>query len=151
MEMRTNNPERRWNNLVRKSPEREHFSMPEVLLIGRDQHARMYTDDVLRRGGFHVRAIAPWEADRVLHDGIDSFSLVIFSNTLYPQDIADIGSRMRRHSPNIKLLLILGPDSTPASASLFDATLEGLDGPTALIRAARQLAESLGGATGMSA
>ncbi|MEO6830417.1 MAG: hypothetical protein ABI164_11465 [Acidobacteriaceae bacterium] len=115
--------------------------MPEVLLIGRDQTARLYTDEVLRRGGFHVRAVAPREAKNLVDDGV-SYAVVVFSNTLDSRDVAEIGTQLRQRIPNAKLLLLLGPDSAAMNLSLFDASIEGLDGPAALIQVARQLAEA---------
>ncbi len=129
-------------NFARKSPGTDHSAMLQILLIGRDQNARLYTDEVLRRGGFSVRAIAPWEAKNVVADGVDKYPLVIFSNTLNTQDISEIGTQLRRSCPGTKLLLMLGPDSAPVNNSLFDAMLEGLEGPVALIRAVRYLAEA---------
>lgn len=140
-------------NFARQSPVKDNPDEIKVLLIGRDQQARLYTDEVLRRGGFSVRAIAPWEARTVVNDGVGVYSLVVFSNTLNTNDISDIGTQLRQHSPQTKTLLMLGPDVTQANAALFDDMLEGLAGPVALIRAVRRLAGSpiQNGAAGMSA
>lgn len=140
MDMHASHKERQENS-VGKSPSVEPCAVPQVLLIGRDQNARLYTDEVLRRGGFSVRAIAPWEAKSVVNDGIDQYPLVVFSNTLNTQDISEIAAQMRRRSPRTRMLLMLGPDSAPVNNSLFDDMLEGLEGPVALIRALRRLAE----------
>jgi DNA-binding NtrC family response regulator len=140
-------------NFAPQSPVKNNSNGIKVLLIGRDQQARLYTDEVLRREGFNVRAIAPWEARTVVNDGVGAYSLVVFSNTLNTNDISDIGTQLRRHSPQTKTLLLLGPDVTPASAAQFDEMLEGLAGPVALIHAVRRLAEPAiqDGAAGLSA
>ncbi len=114
----------------------------EVLLIGPDPSARVYTDEVLKQAGFHVRAITPKEAKGMVDDGAAAYSLVVFSNTLDSRDIVDIAAPLRQHNPGQKLLLMLGPDSPRIAFSDFDATLEGLDGPAALVRLVRRLTES---------
>ncbi len=117
-------------------------ALQEILFIGCDQTARMYTDDVLRRAGFGVRVVAPSEAKDLVNDDGHSWPLVVFSNTLNPQNISEIGAQLRKRSPRSRLLLMLGPDSIPVASTLFDATLESLEGPVALIRAVRRLAEA---------
>ncbi len=71
-----------------------------------------------------------------------AYPLVVFSDTLSAKDISEIGTQLRQRSPASKMLLMLGPDSTLQNFSMFDATMEGLDGPAALIREVRRLAES---------
>lgn len=112
----------------------------EVLLIGRDLAMPIYTDEVLRRAGFRVRTVTPMEATEVPGPAAPVYPLVVFSDTLYPRDISEIGQRLRHRYPASKLLLMLGPDSTPENFSIFDAMMEGLEGPAALIRMARRLA-----------
>ncbi len=129
-------------NSFKKSSGSDHSKPVEVLLIGRDPTMRVYTDEVLRQAGFHVRSITPWEAKGVLNDDVSAYSLVVFTNTLFPADVSEIGSQLRKRSPGSKLLLMLGPDPMPVSPTMFDGTLEGLDGPAALVREARRLTAS---------
>ena len=112
----------------------------DILLIGRDPAMPMYTDEVLRRAGFRVRAITPGEATEVARPDAPTYPLVVFSDTLYPRDISEIGPQFRRRNPASKLLLMLGPDSAPDNFAIFDAMMEGLEGPAALIREVRRLA-----------
>jgi|GEM_PF-4286992 len=134
--------------VCRKAPG-THSGHAEILLIQRKETAQLYTDEVLRRAGFWVRAVTPSEAS--VEDG-HAYSLIVFSNTLNARDVAEIGSEFRRRCPRARLLLLLGPNSAGVDASLFDAALEGLEGPTALVRLARLLADdSMHGAQGMSA
>ncbi len=122
----------------------DHIIPVEVLLIGRETSMRLYTDEVLKQAGFHVRAITPAEARGMIDDGAAAYSLVVFSNTLDSEDLDDIAMPLRQHNPGQKLLLMLGPDSPSVNFSQFDATLEGLEGPAALVRTVRRLAESAG-------
>ncbi len=117
----------------------DHSAAVEILLIGRDQIMRLYTDEVLRRAGFVVRSVAPWDAKNIVNDGVQKYPLVVFSHTLYPQDVAEIGTQLRRRCPGSKLLLMLGPDLMPVNFSMFDATIEGLEGPVALVKAVHRL------------
>ena len=136
----------------KRFPGSDHTIPIEVLLIGRDPAMRLYTDEVLEKAGFHVRAITPWEAKGMIDDA-QTYALVVFSNTLNSGDISEIAAPLRQHNPSQKLLLMLGPDSMPTNLSAFDATLEALEGPAALIRMVRRLAESSAAdnAAGMSA
>lgn len=135
-------------HLDRKSP--TTYSAPaEVLLIQRKEKGQLYTDEVLQRAGFWVRTVTPSEA--AVEDG-HTFPLVVFSNTLSALEVAEIGAEFRRRSPRSRLLLLLGPDSANVNGTLFDAMLEGLEGPAALVRMARLLANgSMDGVQGISA
>ena len=132
---------------------RDHSASYEILFIGCDQTVRSYTDDVLRRAGFGVRVVAPGEAMELVNNDGREYPVVVFSNTLNPQDISEIGRQLRKRSPRSKLLLMLGPDPIPLDSTLFDATLESLEGPVALIQTVRCLTEAaiLDGAEGISA
>lgn len=112
---------------------------PEVLVIGRDPTMRLYTNEILQSAGFRVHAISPWEAKCLVIDGDRAYSLVVFGHTLHPHDVVEIGMKMRRRSPASKLLLILGPHFDPKTLSIFDATLEGMAGPAALVREVHRL------------
>jgi PleD family two-component response regulator len=114
----------------------------EILLIGRDPTMRAYTNEFLQSAGFAVRAIAPWEAKCLVIDGDRAYALVVFCHTLYREDVSEIGTQLRRRSPTSKLLLVLGPHFDPATLSIFDATLEGLSGPAALVREVHRLTKS---------
>ncbi len=120
----------------------DHSASVEILLIGRIPVMPMYTDEVLRQAGFRVRAITPGEAAEVVKESAAAYPLVVFSDTLSANDISELGVQLRRRSPASKMLLMLGPDSTLQNDSIFDATMEGLDGPAALIREVRRLADS---------
>jgi hypothetical protein len=63
------------------SKEKDPSRSIKVLLIVRDAMMRVYTDDILRYAGFLVDAITPWEA-KLLNDGVQANSLVIFGSTL---------------------------------------------------------------------
>ncbi len=119
-----------------------HPASIEILLIGRNQITPMYTDEVLRHAGFRVRAMTPGETMEVVKGDAPAYPLVVFSDTLSAKDISEIGPQLRQRSPASKMLLMLGPDSTLPNSSMFDATMEGLDGPAALIREVRRLTES---------
>jgi hypothetical protein len=134
--------------ITRKAPG-THSANADVLLIQRKETAQLYTDEVLRRAGFWVRAVTPTEAS--FEDG-QKYALVVFSNTLSACDASEIGTEFRRRSPRTRLLLLLGPDSHGVNQGLFDTVLEGLEGPAALVRVARCLADSsLDDAQGISA
>ena len=122
---------------LRKAPQPDGVADVEVLLIQRKEKAQLYTDEVLRRAGFWVRVVTP---SNVFEDG-RAYPLVVFSNTLTVKDVTEIGAQFRRRSPHSRLLLVLGPESSGVNTPMFDAVLEGLEGPAALIRAARLLAD----------
>lgn len=122
-----------------KSPEPCLSMGSDVLIIARDPIAHVYSDEVLKRAGFLVQSMTPWEAKNMFSQNLPAYSLVIFSSTIYPRETVEIGKQLRRRSPASKLLLILGPDAVPGNLSIFDSVIEGLDGPAALIREARRL------------
>lgn len=127
-------------NRYQQSAGQEGYNGVEILLIGRNPATPMYTDEVLRRAGFRVHAITPGQISEMARPDAPTYPLVVFSNTLYPRDISEIGPQLRSRNPASKLLLMLGPDSAPENLPIFDAMMEGLDGPAALIREVRRLA-----------
>jgi hypothetical protein len=128
-------------NPSKKLPDLDSSPFADILLIGRDATTRLYTDEVLQQAGFKVISIGPWEAKNLVKYEIYTYPVIIFSHTLHPADITEIGSQMRRRIPGSKLLLIVGSDPMPVSFDLFDTVIDGLDGPKALIRKVRRLSE----------
>jgi len=129
-------------NRFRKPLEQSRSMRSDVLFIGRNPVVRVYTDEILKRAGFQVHAITPWEVKSIVNNGLPTYPLVIFGNTMYPQEVIEIGKQLRRCSPASKLLLMLGPDGAPINLSAFDSVLEGLEGPAALVQEARRLTTS---------
>jgi hypothetical protein len=126
----------------KKMPGSDHLAAFKILVVARDQILRVYTDDVLRSAGFPVLSLAPWEARNVLQQGGDAFPLVVFSHTLLPEDISDLGGQVRRVSPETKVLLLRGPEPVSLNPAFYDAAMEGLEGPVALIREVYRLLAS---------
>ena len=124
------------------SPETSRLSRDSrsfsILLIGRDPSLQGSRADVLKHSGFDVQMASPKEALGQIAGG-HNYPLVVFSHTLDPEEILELGKKIRQQNCSSKLLLILGPDSTPLDFSFFDGTLEGLDGPAALVREVRRL------------
>lgn len=119
-------------------------AVPDILLIHCLLPARMYTDEVLRHAGFSVHAIEPDELREYMQlASLPPYPLVIFSNTVGPQDAAFLGMQLRRHLPYSKILLMCGPDAIPPNQPIFNAILETLRGPAALVREVQRLMTSV--------
>lgn len=116
----------------------ESLQTASILMIGRDPHLMSYRSAVLATAKLSVQSASPTEALAILQNGAD-YEVVIFSHTLDPTEILEMESTVRRNKPNTKLLLMLGPGDVPPDSAFFDATMHGLDGPSAFIHTVRRL------------
>lgn len=117
----------------------ESLQTAPILMIGRDPNLMSYRSAVLATANFSVQSVSPTHAHTILQNGAD-YDLVIFSHTLDAAEVLEMEQTLRRRKPGTRLLLILGPGDAPLDPELFDATMHGLDGPAAFIRAVRELA-----------
>ncbi|MGC1782368.1 MAG: hypothetical protein WA708_07610 [Acidobacteriaceae bacterium] len=137
--------------IAKKMPGSDHLAAFKILVIARDQILRVYTDDVLRSAGFLVQSLAPWEARTALQHGGDTFPVIVFSHTLLPEDISELGRQVRRVSPGTKVLLLRGPEPVSFNPAYYDAAMEGLEGPIALIKEVHRLLASSAASDGAAA
>ena len=82
------------------------------------------------------------EVQAVVNDGIAAYSLFVMSHTLAPEDLSEAAIQLRRSHPSAKIILMEGPNMPDVDPALYDGTLDGLDGPKALIRQVHRLLAS---------
>jgi len=112
-----------------------------ILMIGRDPSLMSYKTAVLATANLAVDTALPTQAQTILQNGA-GYEVVIFSHTLEADEVLQMERTLRARRPDTKLLLIVGPGSGPVAYELFDATMQGLDGPAALISKVRGLLNS---------
>ena len=113
-------------------------SRPAVLMIGADTELLSSRAAVIRKGGWQTTLANPVAVEALLATG-SKFPVAIFCTTLSRDDNAGLASLFRRSSPETKLLLLLRSNYSHQPISLFDAAMEVLDGPDALIGTVRRL------------
>lgn len=117
----------------------ESLQTASVLMIGRDPQLMSYRSAVLATAKLSVQNASPTQAQTILQNGAD-YDVVILSHTLDPTEILELEKTVRSRKPGAKLLLMLGPGDVPPDCVAFDATMHGLDGPSAFIHTVRRLA-----------
>ena len=113
-----------------------------ILLVRQSETTTLYTDDVLRNAGFLVTVTTPAQVPAVVNDGIASYSLFVMSHTLAPEDLSEAAVQLRQSHPSAKIILMEGSNMPDVDPTLYDGTLDGLDGPKALIRQVHRLIAS---------
>lgn len=109
-----------------------------ILMIGHDPQLMAYRCAVLATAKLSVQSASPSQAQAILRSGAN-YSVIILSHTLEQTEILEIERTARQCKTDAKLLLMLGPRDVPPDRALFDATMHGLDGPSAFIHTVRRL------------
>lgn len=128
-------------NLESQAPRPTNGDENSILFIGRDPTLLGCKAQVLMKAGFRVSAASPVKAKAMLATA-GCYGLVVLSHTLLPEEVLEVVMETRARHARTKMLFVLGPDPVSFSLSIFDATVEGLDGPTALIHMATKLLAS---------
>jgi hypothetical protein len=115
------------------------FALSRILLIRPDISSSVYRDAFLKQCGFLVEIAIPSEVQEIVNSGIASYSAVVISGNLAPEDVLEVTGCIRQSSPQTKIVLIEGPDLPCFDPSFYDALVGSWSGPIALVDAVHRL------------
>ncbi len=110
-------------------------SQAQILLVGNDADLLSYREKVLRSAGWAATSKAPAE---VTGKTCKTSDICLVCHTLSAQQRAALVRTLREDCPDTRILAITTGDIGRAEADRFDALIDNLEGPAALIRKVRQ-------------
>ena len=138
-------------HLIFRTPSRATgvFTMPSptairplVFNVGNDAALLSYRGDVLRLAGFQVMSVSPGESgqqEQITHlCRMHHPDISLACHTLKREERIGLALQLRTVCPEIKLLAMTTGDLDREEEALYDALIDSLDGPLALIDKLRQ-------------